>query len=1329
VNVLFFVLWYALDIQGYVKTKLESYISTVLKGSLEIEKLSINDRHLTINGISLSAGNNLVSGNIRQIQIDYNLLKLFTSGFSLHKIINNINIYNPDLVVSYTVKPTSGKKKTIIPDLTPFFDYLSIKQGKLRLNITLHPGITAGDTLVYKERFRDVSLEIINKKQSELVFQTITANSGSVKIKARLDKGTFSLIDIAVEGYKPNSIVYNEVIKPNTEISALFTYSNSSQSPTPKYRLNTIIWNTEAQYKNYSVLIPLIQAEGDEKALHFVVSESKVNENSINLRGDLYDILEKPRIDGVADITRFNLNELDPILDGTVTAEANIVGPLTDITAHLDISSDYINVTKERFNNIDISADYKDKNLKFTTDPFQWRSHSIAIEGSFNLDDMQIKADIQTTPDRYDDFVNVDSRLSTEINLKKGLDLDLELQRLDFYNNTATILGLSGNASLDLTKQLSDYPYFEFDLYNNTNIELSGVGNLELSDFSASLRISDFSLQDHFKYAEYNNIRSLLSGEVNARLKGLNLSGTTDLSIRTSSPKAYQGKLLTDFEYSLSDRKGNLVLSTSDATAEQQPFFLTANLSVSRDSVNIHELNLDNVLRVKSDLDLKKLNESTAQITIDSLDVAKYWSMFSPLKQAAPITSIISSKIEFNNALHEVNGYIDLKGVQVKGLKPFEANFLLSGDPSKLSIDAEVRVSETESLTVSSDVMINQAPQIIARSKFNDFPLESVIPVEILKGKVSGSASWSASFLKDKMLKHELLCDITSREISYGDFVFDNIRIKARQNKDQLIIDTLDVQAVNEMYVSGKGNLGYDLFANRFTDIGSVLDINIRGDILRLLKSRIAYIKNARGFIEGRFEITTRDDGIVIADGNLSMRKGFMQLQDQVESIDDINLDFVFQDNKLKINKFSSQIGNGRLYIRNAIDQGDDNFYIGPLNLGYLLLRTNDAGIKVSIPDYLPANTSATAVLKGQEIREATIKGPFDDMEISGEIIVSNASIVYPPNTKNLLQLINLFQRKQEIKEQLPLPFTLNLLIRTANNVNYVTYPANLTASVNSFLRLVYDGSQWYAWNADFVSEKGTLDFYGTVFNVERVRLEINQANNVISVNGTFSKKAPDGTLVTLSVNTNPSKGPDIGTQLEFKLTSDNPHDKTTTQILSRLRYNKSMEELTSEQKQSLLQDEAMQLISTSVSTTYVSQFLSPIESKIRHFLGLDSFSITTGFVQNLFIEFANEGQQESPFANRTDINSDILQFSSSVFLNNLSISMGKYISSKLFLDYEIQFQESTDLSSQTQLQIYHNASMRINLPWNLRFIYTFSLKPQPEVNSHEIMLQRSFRF
>jgi len=89
----------------------------------------------------------------------------------------------------------------------------------------------------------------------------------------------------------------------------------------------------------------------------------------------------------------------------------------------------------------------------------------------------------------------------------------------------------------------------------------------------------------------------------------------------------------------------------------------------------------------------------------------------------------------------------------------------------------------------------------------------------------------------------------------------------------------------------------------------------------------------------------------------------------------------------------------------------------------------------------------------------------------------------------------------------------------------------------------------------------------------------------------------------------------------------------------------------------------------------------------------------------------------------------DITQFSSTILLNNLSISASKYLGRKLFLDYTLSLQEATDLQQRTRILVSHDTSLRLFLPQQFKLGYTFKYEPQDERLSHELMLERSFRF
>ncbi|MBW6514669.1 MAG: translocation/assembly module TamB, partial [Candidatus Syntrophosphaera sp.] len=419
----------------------------------------------------------------------------------------------------------------------------------------------------------------------------------------------------------------------------------------------------------------------------------------------------------------------------------------------------------------------------------------------------------------------------------------------------------------------------------------------------------------------------------------------------------------------------------------------------------------------------------------------------------------------------------------------------------------------------------------------------------------------------------------------------------------------------------------------------------------------------------------------------------------------------------------------------------DSHLSVGFLDLGSLALRIEQPGATVNIPFVtLPKNRS-NVVLQGQNTPFATIRGPFEDMRISAEVLISNSELVFPPNTDNLLSLIYSFRGALakpavvQVGDAIPLPFTLDLMVRLMDNVRYITYPTNFRMQRGGFLHITYDGREWVANEANFVSEEGTIDFFGTIFQVENLNIRIIDSQDLIDIKGSFYRRSPRGSVVTLAISTDPDVSKPIFDRLTFTLSSDNPDDTTISKILSRARYSTAAEEDSEKMEGSGLQDQALNLISQNLSTTLVTPFIYPLENTIRRWLGLDNFSINAGFIQNLFMQYSNDPNQLAEYADMDQFTSDITQFSSAILLNNLSISLSKYLGGRVFLDYTLTLQEATDLLNQTKIVTTHYTSLRLFLPWQLRLGYTFKYEPLEDKNlleaktSHEIMLQRSFRF
>ncbi len=234
--------------------------------------------------------------------------------------------------------------------------------------------------------------------------------------------------------------------------------------------------------------------------------------------------------------------------------------------------------------------------------------------------------------------------------------------------------------------------------------------------------------------------------------------------------------------------------------------------------------------------------------------------------------------------------------------------------------------------------------------------------------------------------------------------------------------------------------------------------------------------------------------------------------------------------------------------------------------------------------------------------------------------------------------------------------YTLDVKLIAGENVKYVTYPAKLRVVPGGYLHLMYDGLSFIAEEASFSSEQGTVDIFGTIFQVDKVNLTLVDSQNLLGLEGIFFKRAPDGSMITLTAVTSNDLTKPFMERLQLNLASDNPEDKTISQILARLRYSGSE---TPDQKQGdILQDEALTLISGNLDASLFTPILSPVENYIRRTLHLDSFTINAGFLQNLYTEYTSNPKQFAEYTDMNELSSDIAKFSSSILLNNPSISM-----------------------------------------------------------------------
>jgi hypothetical protein len=1327
INVLFYSVWYAFDVQGKVNKRLEAYLSKTLKGTLSIQKLSINDRHITANNIKYISSAKDIQFQIKQVQIRYNLLRIIVSGFNINKAINQISVYEPRATLIVQIKDSKPVK---IPDLVPYFKALEIENGSLNITFSTQIGKDKATNLLIRENLKNINLAINNRKSSDVKLKAVTANGGSVDLTTNLDKGSFTKAKLQLSQFKPSLVQISGFSNVSSEISMLINYIKPKDKTNPDIEVNSILWNTNFTYDKYSVLFPYLHFSGNLSRLAYDLRGCEVNKNVFSSQGVVTNPLNKLSFKSGIDFSRIALSEIDQDMIGTASGQVKLSGNLENIKATGNFSLPAVSYQTEEIKDLTLAAKYASDSLSFSTNEFNWRNQASRVDGYFNIKTNRLGLNVKTNPMDNNQNLKLESDLAALVDFnKEGIKADIEVRNLNISNLSAEVTGLTGNAKIASDTSISKSVLVDIALDNSQGLSLSLSGDLTMLKLKSVVSLDSILTYNYSPYLKSQGIDSSVSGKIYTELDGKEVTGNCRLALDMASPKLLRTSLVSDFNYQIGSNTGNLSFATDAGYLNNSPISLKFNSTLENKYFRLTDFNLDNAVFADGWVNLQNMKEFGAKVIADSVDFGNYWKKLSLGDIEPPLSSKISLELDYNyNHDSIVSGYIKADSCSIPAIKPINSYITIRGTTAKIELFTDIVTSENSKLSLQSTVSLSPELKFVINGQLSSFKLQDILTFKKSRGTLNGTVQWAVQSKKNKSYDSTFSVDVMGNGILYQGFPVDSLQVKITQLNDLLSVEHLHLLAGDYFNLTGKGSLDYNILTNSYENGNHYLNLAFEGDVLKWLNKHYKYIEQGKGKVKCQVVVKANEDGLIIENGFLTLAQGMVKLKDQVETIKSIDLQSRITNNQFKLDKFSCQMGEGKLFIRNEIDPSGDNFNIGPLNLGYFLLRTDDNGIKVTIPDYMPPNSTATAVLKGQGRAEATIKGPFDDMEIKGEILCSNGSALYPASTNNLMSLMNFF-RTESKQAETPLPMTLDLMIIIKDNVHYVTYPANLRCLPESFLHLTYDGNMWNASEAEFQSEQGTLDFYGSIFDVEFVKLVINLQQQITALNGTFIRKAPDGTLVTLSVTTNLQKTGDLFNQLEFTLTSDNPDDRTPIQILSRLRYNRNMDELTPEQQQSLLQDEAMQVIGTSVSTTYISQWLSPVENSIRKFLRLDNFSITTGFIQNLYLQYRTKSSESASFSNPNNLNSDIMQFSSSVLLNNLSLSMGKYLGKGMFLDYQVQMQETTDLAKKTKLVFYHNTSLRYNLPWKLRLSYTYSIKPLRESNSHEIMIQRSFRF
>ncbi len=1337
VNAAFFISWYWLGMRVRFRELLAYQLGKAAKGTIEITELNFSDRQLFAEGLSYCSADSSVVVNVKRIRAQYNLLRFIVSGFKPSRLLRQIEIIEPQ--ISYSLHPKTKDRKPQkpfkLPDIAPYFSRLDVRDGKLDLSLEIPVKIINKDNLIIKEQFSDLSLSIVNSGTSNIKLKANSSDKGKLKVNGYLDKGCVRNVEVELETYHPKYVHHEDIRNVSTEISLVGDLSQQAVGKPFYYNVQTQIWGTQLTFANkYPTSIPFMGAELEGNNLKAQLSRSSFGSSTIEAEVKISDLGKNLKFDSVSAEGSLDLTMITDDLQGQVDYSLSGQGTIKEPHLQARINSAMAGYKKYIAKDLQLEAELVDRSLNLQIPKASYQNQIISLNGSYELEDKVISATVSTWPINNEGATySVTTTMDVYAELLDRYPLiETSIHNMDFHSGTVAITGVNGYLKLIPVAVDNNY-YVDANLNSNNGYSLALVGDILDRNLLLDAEFRELNVAEIYAHKAIQKLNPYASGSLRAIMQGDEIYMSTRLDAGISEPVTFNSHLEGVGSINLKTLDAALQVQGTDGSLNDQNLQFSLSSAIDNKRLRINGLKVNDFLSLSGDMSLRDPKDFSFDLALNDIAARDIVSFYPSLDTSLPDFRGLSLFANYNrDGARDLSAKLSLAYIDLIAVTPLAVDISMQGPIEDLAIAGDIRNEQHRLFDISGLASIKSQLDLKLSAQFSKLNLGELLLNSGVQGIGSGSAGIEFSDLLSVKPAMTIKADVQAKDLVVGKINIREVVVDAVQSPTKLQVDSLYVIADNLFSLKGSGAIDYNVIKREFYEGNDRLNIQAEGQLFPWLMQLTAFIEESKGYSALNFSLGSQDDQFMLYNGNLNIHSGFLRLKDQSEALENITLKGIFDRNKVIIERGSVKMGEGVLVFNNIFEaDNSDHFMLGFIDLGILRLMVEEPGILLNMPMFSPPRTLSNITMRGRDSRYATLRGPFDQMKISAEVQLSNSDVLYPPNTANLLKLASTLRdatTRRSSGDPAPLPFILDVMITLGENVAFVTYPTHLQIQQGGFLHLLYDGQKFSVKDANFASERGTIDIFGTVFQVEKVDISMVEAQNLLSVNGIFTKRAPDGTMITLGVSTSPDLSKSFSERLEFSLTSDNPEDRNISQILARLRYNQTGD-IIEEQKGIPLQDEALSLLSRNLDSSLITPFLSPVESFIRRKLKLDGFSIGAGFIQNLYTQYSTDPNQLADYTDMKHFTNDIAQFSSAILLNNLSLSMSKYLGRSLFLDYKLELQEATDLQNKTKLMISHETSMRYMLPKRYRLAYTFKYLPQEKELSHEIMLQRSFRF
>jgi len=466
---------------------------------------------------------------------------------------------------------------------------------------------------------------------------------------------------------------------------------------------------------------------------------------------------------------------------------------------------------------------------------------------------------------------------------------------------------------------------------------------------------------------------------------------------------------------------------------------------------------------------------------------------------------------------------------------------------------------------------------------------------------------------------------------SIGNLLFDDFHALIKADGDSINLMELAINKKEEYRIKCWGTIPYPKEEKDGREIDLSLEVfDSRAAMLRVLTREI---KDAKGQLEAFLHITgTREEPLI--NGYFRVKEATVYGREIFKKITDLTCDISVKDSNIFINRLNGKVEKGEVDFKGKITLAGGKVD----KLDVVFENKKDYGIPLKIPflkipqssifGRLISEVPCSLELKGK----IHVYGTWQSYNLVGAIEVENAQFTYPPRTEDTKDL-NLDFLK---------PAVWNLEIKAGKNAWYKNRFAEV--QVQGGMRLT-GPSEELTVNGTLTAVKGEISYLKATFNVKEATVEC--INDELFLQVRAECPVEDDTIMLVVERGKWGK-------IKPKFSSRSDPEMSEQQALVKATGLDSLT-LSSQEGDALLRRELLKLIDSSLASPLIKSILKSVGM-------VDVVKVEANVVQKTGERLTSPEAPE--------------QGEKSSLLEGTRITLGKYLSDKLYLGYKVRFEE-----------------------------------------------------